>query len=320
MVQPRSTRPRAGNNAGKLRVPHPIPYQGSKRNLAPVVLEYFPASVDRLYEPFAGSAAVALAALEAGKAASVHLNDTLKPLMALWRRIVDWPEEISLAYAEIWNRQHRDPAAYYERVRAEFNRTGSPDRLLFLLARCVKSAVRFNADGEFNQSADRRRPGTRPGTMRQSILGASRLLRGRVRLSAVDYARVLGRATRDDLVYLDPPYQGTSGSRDTRYHRQLDLDRFVGEIRKLAERRVAFIISLDGRCGDRSYGKELPRELGLTRMELHAGRSSQSTLSGRSEHTYESLYLSPGLASGFRQGRGPATRGTAGKSREKLTS
>jgi DNA adenine methylase len=251
--------------------------------------------VETLFEPFAGSAAVALAALSAGRAARVHLNDSLKPLMALWRQIVDRPEEISLAYAEIWKGQHRDPAAYYERVRAEFNRSGSPETLLFLLARCVKSAVRFNADGEFNQSADRRRRGTRPETMRQNILGASRLLAGRTRSSAVDYARVLGRATRRDLVYLDPPYQGISGTRDTRYHRQLDFERFVREIRKLQQRSVPFIISLDGRCGERAYGEPLPRDLGLTRIEVQAGRSAQATLSGRNEITYESLYLSPGL-------------------------
>jgi DNA adenine methylase len=292
--------PGAGDRTSRVRVPHPIPYQGSKRNLAPVILDWFPGGVDRLYEPFAGSAAVTLAALGDGKAARAHLNDSLKPLMALWRRIIDSPEEISLCYAEIWKRQHSSPAAYYERVRADFNRTGSPDRLLFLLARCVKSSVRFNARGEFNQSADRRRPGTRPETMRESIAAASCLLRGRARLSAVDYARVLGRATRADLVYLDPPYQGSSGSRDTRYYQQLDLDRFVEEIRKLVQRGIPFIISLDGRCGQRVYGKELPRSLGLTRIEVHAGRSSQATLSGRSEHTYESLYLSPGLVSAAR--------------------
>ena len=274
---------------------NPIPYQGSKRNLAPAILQHFPGGVDTLYEPFAGSAAVTLAALRAGKAARAHLNDSLGPLMALWQQIVDSPEEISLAYADLWKRQQTDPAAGYEGVRAEYNRNPTPDRLLFLLARCVKGAVRFNANGEFNQSADRRRLGARPATMRERIAVTSRLLRGRVKLSAVDYARVLGRATRRDLIYLDPPYQGTSGTRDPRYYQPLDLDRFVGEIRKLSERGIPFLISLDGRCGKRAYGKQLPPELGLTRIELHAGRSSQATLSGRSEHTYESLYLSPAL-------------------------
>ena len=50
------------------------------------------------------------------------------------------------------------------------------------------------------------------------------------------------------------------------------------------------------RLGTRSYGKPLPAKLHLTLVELEAGRSSQSTLLGRSEMTVESLYLSPALA------------------------
>ena len=47
---------------GPLRVPHPIPYQGSKRNLAPAILGYFPERVGTLIKPSAGSVALTLAA------------------------------------------------------------------------------------------------------------------------------------------------------------------------------------------------------------------------------------------------------------------
>lgn len=36
------------------KIPHPIQYQGSKRNLAPMILRYFPENVETLIEPFAG--------------------------------------------------------------------------------------------------------------------------------------------------------------------------------------------------------------------------------------------------------------------------
>ncbi|MBI4662205.1 MAG: DNA adenine methylase [Verrucomicrobia bacterium] len=41
-----------------MKVPHPIPHQGSKRNLAPAILGYFTERVGTLIEPFAGSAAL----------------------------------------------------------------------------------------------------------------------------------------------------------------------------------------------------------------------------------------------------------------------
>ncbi len=47
--------------------------------------------------------------------------------------------------------------------------------------------------------------------------------------------------------------------------------------------------------GERTYGPPLPAALGLSRLLLDAGTSSQATLLGRAEKTVESLYLSPGL-------------------------
>ncbi|HBB31201.1 MAG TPA: hypothetical protein DDZ80_05770 [Cyanobacteria bacterium UBA8803] len=41
-------------------LPHPIQYQGSKRNLASNILRFLPNRVERLVEPFAGTAAVSI--------------------------------------------------------------------------------------------------------------------------------------------------------------------------------------------------------------------------------------------------------------------
>jgi DNA adenine methylase len=59
---------------------------------------------------------------------------------------------------------------------------------------------------------------------------------------------------------------------------------------------VPWILSYDGRLGDRTYGAPLPSSLWGGHVALPAGRSTQSTLSGRAEHTVESVYVSPALA------------------------
>ena len=51
----------------------------------------------------------------------------------------------------------------------------------------------------------------------------------------------------------------------------------------------------DGRTGDKSFGEPLPASLQLRHLEVCAGRSTQATLLGRTDVTYESLYLSPAL-------------------------
>ena len=276
-------------------VPRPIPYQGSKRRLAARILRYFPDRFERLVEPFAGSAAVTLAAAAQGRARRYLINDSLVPLARLWHRIIHHPQELAAAYERLWRGQLDDPAGSYYAARRAFNESGDPDRFYYLLARCVKAAVRFNAAGEFNQSPDNRRLGARPQVMQAHILAASALLRGRTEIQSVSYMEVFGHLEPDDFLYLDPPYQGVSGSRDPRYFQGTDLDEFLAALAVLNTRQVPYALSFDGRCGEKVYGQELPPSLNLTRLELVAGRSSQATLLGRTDVTTESLYLSPAL-------------------------
>jgi len=56
-------------------------------------------------------------------------------------------------------------------------------------------------------------------------------------------------------------------------------------------REIKYLVSYDGRTGDRVHGRKLPDRLRLHLIELQAGRSSQATLLGRAEVTVESLYL-----------------------------
>jgi DNA adenine methylase len=279
-----------------LKVPHPIQYQGSKRGLASVILRYLPARMDRLVEPFAGSAAVSIACATRARSRAYWINDFNKPLAELLSLIINHPENLACTYREIWTAQGNDSLEHYYRVREDFNRTGNPTLFLYLLARCVKGSVRYNADGLFNQSPDKRRHGTRPETMKQSIRGVSMLLRGKAVISSLDYRDVLGNVNEEDVVYMDPPYQGVCGDRDSRYFGGISFDDFANALNSLNRRKIKYAVSYDGRTGTKLFGKRLPADLDLTLIELEAGRSSQATLLGRDAVTVESLYLSAPLA------------------------
>jgi DNA adenine methylase len=95
---------------------------------------------------------------------------------------------------------------------------------------------------------------------------------------------------------MDPPYQGVCGERDSRYFSGIAFDDFVAQLAVLNLKSVRYLVSYDGRLGDRTYGRRLPAKLHLTLVEIEAGRSTQATLLGRDEMTVESLYLSPVLA------------------------
>jgi len=276
-------------------VPQPFPYQGSKRQLASQIVACIPPHTRRLIEPFAGSAAVTLAAAQLGRAQRFVLNDVHDALMKLWTRIVDDPEALAEEYESLWLEQAGQERKYYDRVRDRFNQSNEPHLFLYLLARCVKAAVRYNGNGKFNNSPDNRRLGMRPPTMRRNIMHASALLRGRVRLTCQDYRATLAEATPEDVVYMDPPYQGVCDTRDHRYCGHVDFDSFALSLRDLNDRAVAFIVSYDGRTGGKVHGRTLPQQLELVRLEVHVGPSTQATLLGRKDVTVESLYLSPTL-------------------------
>ena len=272
-------------------VPHFLPYQGSKRRLAPLILGLVASRrFARLIEPFAGSGALTLAAAQRDLCDRYLVGDSLLPLAALWRRALGDPQGLADAYATLW--QQGD----FNRARTVFNDTGDEAALLYLLARCVKNAPRFNQLGAFNQSADQRRRGVDPQRLRRSLTEVARLLGGRCEVHGADFCELLAQAGPQDLVYLDPPYQGTSEGGDRRYHQGLARERLLDALADLQRRHIPLMLSYDGQCGARSYGEPLPPSLGLQHLQVEAGRSSQATLSGRAEMTVESLYVSPGLA------------------------
>lgn len=279
-------------------VPHLVQYQGSKRRLASQILKYLPSDCGRLIEPFAGIAAVSLAAAVKNQAQCFYLNDLNAPLIGILQSVVEDPDRLSAQYAKLWQEQFNYPehTEHFFQVRERFNHgEQTPANLLYLLARCVKGAVRYNQDGDFNQSPDRRRHGTKPEIIASNAREISKLLKGRTTFSAVDYRVVLEQATADDIVYLDPPYQGTSGTKNQRYLSGLSYSELVSSLADLEQRKIGFLLSYDGCCGSTRYGLTLPDELRCTRILLNAGTSAQATLLGKQATTFEALYLSPHL-------------------------
>ena len=278
-------------------LPQPIPYQGSKRQLAPRILRYFPPRFDRFVEPFAGSAAMSIAVASRKLCRKLWINDGHKPLIDLWYEILTHPDNLADAYDRLWNEQLGQEREFFNRVREQFNESHEPHAFLYLLARCVKAAIRYNAKGEFNNTPDNRRKGARPAEMRRRITHTATLLAKHTRTTSWDYTKVLAKCESSDLVYMDPPYQGVCGTRDNRYLPTVEHEQFCDQLDRINQRHIRYIVSYDGRTGAKTYGQPMPEHLNLTLIELPAGRSTQATLLGRSDMTFETLYLSQALAS-----------------------
>lgn len=279
--------------------PHIVQYQGSKRILAPQILQYMPQKFNRLVEPFAGMAAITIAVAQKQRTNKFVVNDLNEPLVRLLEAAIMTPNKLIDEYTCVWEGQFTysdGSVAHYYKVRDEFNKGDkNPANMLYLLARCVKGAVRYGSNGMFNQSPDKRRNGTSPKTLAANITAISYYLKGCTEFYSTDYRNVLANAVKGDIVYMDPPYQGVSNVRDSRYYSGIDFNDFVEAIALLNKRDIDFIISYDGKCGSKQYGEDLPADLGLKKVLLKAGLSSQGLLLGRKDITYEALYVSRNL-------------------------
>jgi DNA adenine methylase len=258
-------------------------------------MRFYPDAFNRLIEPFAGSAAITIASAFYFKANHFIINDINEPLTQLWDSIINNPKSIIKHYHDIWHGQHGNVEEYYFQIRDKFNETRKPEYLLFLLAKCVKAAVRYNSQGGFNQSPDKRRLGRNPQMMRDDILRVSHLLNGKIEIYSTDYSNILDLASSDDLIYMDPPYQGTGLNGGFNYSGNIEFDNFVVSLFELNNKDIPYILSYDGRTGRKTFGNPLPDNLNLTKIEINAGRSSQATLLNRNEITYEAVFLSPAL-------------------------
>ncbi|MDO4582508.1 MAG: Dam family site-specific DNA-(adenine-N6)-methyltransferase [Planctomycetia bacterium] len=280
-------------------VPHIIQYQGSKRKLASQILQYMPNQFHRLVEPFSGMAAITVAAAYNNRAEFYYVNDINAPLIAMLREAIENPGQLIKDYSVVWKEQfefYENHIQHFYVVRDRFNNGAeTPANMLYLLARCVKGAVRYGKDGKFNQSPDKRRHGTNPRTLEKNVYAISNLLKGRTKFSALDYHEILENVKAGDVVYMDPPYQGVTNVKDHRYVAGVPFEEFSKSIEILNQKGVDYIISYDGQCGDKEYGENLPASLGCKKILLDAGLSSQALFLGKKSTTLESLYISKSL-------------------------
>ncbi|CAH7346900.1 Site-specific DNA-methyltransferase (adenine-specific) [Vibrio chagasii] len=284
-----------------MNTPHFLPYQGSKRKVAGLIIDNIPRErkFKTLYEPFAGSAAFTLHALShSSMFENAILGEVYKPLADIWQMVLSDPRGLAKQYEHLWEVQSDDQGfnkEHYLKVRSEFNQDEDPAKLMFLIAKCVKNSIRFNSKGEFNQGADNRRKGVHPDKMSINIQSVHQVVAGRTAVYNADYMDLFEMCSSGDLVYCDPPWVGVTNTKNKRYHQQLDIDKFVAGLELLNKKEVDFLVSFDGVRGGQSYSEGLPEHLNLSRVLLDGGLSTQSLLNGVKEHTFESLYMSRSL-------------------------
>lgn len=260
-----------------------IKWSGSKRSQADTILSYFPDRYDTYFEPFVGGGSIMYACCPT----KAICGDICEPLIALWNKIKTEPFEVSQSYAERWSKLQKDGYMTYYEIRDEFNKTKNPYDLLFLSRTCVNGLIRFNDNGEFNNSFHYSRPGIHPDKLWEIIHDWSSHIQG-VEFFCSDYRLTCKTAKEGDLVYLDPPYFHTKG----RYYGTISYNEFIDFLSDLNRRGVKYILSFDGIRGEQNYTVDIPRELFVRHEYIPSGNSTfKKIMDKEKQQVLESLYL-----------------------------
>lgn len=262
-----------------------IKWSGSKRKLAKFIVPHIP-ETGTYFEPFIGGGSI-LGAIGPRKS---YAGDVIPELIDLWDAIKDSPDTLANKYEKHWKSLQNEGHFYYYKVRESFNKKRGPAELLFLSRTCVNGLIRFNSSGDFNNSLHHTRPGINPDTLRDIIHEWSRII-SKTTFLTTDYKKLLAKSKKGDIVYLDPPYMGNKG----RYQKlDFQFDELWETLDNLNKKKVRWILSLDGRSGERNYSKALHEPLRLSKQSFMLDGESSAfprLLNNRLDKVKESLFM-----------------------------
>lgn len=264
-------------------IPPVIKWSGSKRPIAHKLSKLFP-NTNKFYDPFVGGGAI----LPYFQNKPAIVGDIILELIALWNLIKNDQTKVIKEYTIRWEKLQRDGYTVYYEIRDNFNKTKNPLDFIFLSRTCVNGLIRYNKNGEFNNSLHHTRPGIHPSRFERIINDWSKWVQN-VEFKNQDYRETIADARKGDTVFLDPPYVGTKA----RYIPQsFDYKVFYSELEKLNKLEVNWILTLDGEAGDRSYTINIPQDLFVKKFKLSTGKSPFSkVMNGKQDNILESVYL-----------------------------
>ncbi len=186
-------------------VKSPLNYTGSKYELMPQLLEYFPTNVETFYDVFTGGLSVTINSTYK----KIISNDIISPLIQFYKNLKlasnnnNIENEISKIKSFAIDKESQEE---YNRIRALFNENNDPYLFFALVASCTNNMMRFNQSFKFNQSFGRR---TINDSTIQKLRGYCEILKDKeILFTCYDYKKLfeLYSPTVEDFVYFDPPY------------------------------------------------------------------------------------------------------------------
>ncbi len=228
-----------------------LKWVGSKRRQCPRLVEVIKPLLKEgsvYFEPFAGSLAPFFALRQSGWSGLAIVGDTSLPLIRFWEEIASGSEQTWLACKAFLEREQgmspEERETFYYRCRKAFNSSTLYDKpyraalFLYLNQRGFNGLYRTNQRGHLTTAYGGPR---KSFPSKDTLLLASRMLTNTT-LCCADFEELLKRTKPGDVVYADPPYNGTY----TGYHgmfRVQEQQRLAKTLKDLYQRGIHIVAS-----------------------------------------------------------------------------
>ena len=222
-----------------------LKWAGGKRGLLSELLPRLPDDFARYHEPFVGGGALFFSLRAAGRLSSGAVISDLNPhLIQAYQAVrAEVEDVIEVLQSHIYERD------YYNEVRAldpaTLGQAQRAARFIYLNRTCYNGLYRVNRKGQFNVPIGRYKSPTICDA--DNLRAVSAALRG-VEIRCEDFAGVVKRAERGDVVYLDPPYVPLNATANFTGYTSGGFDdgdqrRLAETFRQLAARGVSVVLS-----------------------------------------------------------------------------
>ncbi len=269
-----------------------IKWSGSKRSQSNEIINLMEdREYDTYYEPFVGGGSVLFQLLKSNKRFKKYVcSDINNDLISLWNLIKLSPNLVIESYTKLWEELNADDdierkKAYFNTVRARFNKEKNPTDFMFIMRTTTNGMPRYNLSGDFNNSFHVTRKGILPKTFSKTVLEWSQLLNeNNVQFLHRSYEEIITH--ENDFLYLDPPYANTKGM----YYGTIDYGKLW---EWLGSQKGKYMLSFDGKTTNTNSTYAVPKDLYSEHRYLESGNSSFRRIVGKttSEYVFESLYI-----------------------------
>ena len=293
-----------------------IKWSGSKRKQAPYIVSKFPKKINTYYECFLGGASVLhelLNQIACGSITCKHIvcSDINKDLINVWNMFKnpDTRQKLYDGYCELHkalkrkgeyiegtepNRTHitKCQTLYYE-IRQQYNdyidRNEYSDKrtiIFYWITRtCFNGLIRYNPKtNHFNASFHvGGRFGITPNELQLvfeswgCVIDSFIKNGGTIEFVNKSYNDIICDAKEGDVVYMDPPYENTTGMY---FCKELDTKYFWNVLSKLNDRKVKWLLSYDGISGNNDLTVDVPH-LYVRHEYVNSGHSSFKKLKSK---------------------------------------